>query len=171
MLIFKARFHPFHRILAFWFECLSAFVAFDTHIGCLTYIVYIDQKLRHMPETRKIDSRHESWMHKWIFDDIEKWQFRPQRIKQTAKFACLAPQYTNICKFAWFYNRTYVVCRMLDILEYGLTSQKVISKYIPLCHQLELSSFRDVSSTQFNLQTTKNVSNLAPASAMLWIRV
>ena len=46
--------------VVFWYECLSAFVAFDTLIGCLTYIVYIDQKLRHMPETRKIDSRHES---------------------------------------------------------------------------------------------------------------
>ena len=68
MLIFKARFHPFRRILAFWFECLSAFADFNRYFGCLTYIVYIDQKLPHMPETRKIDSRHESWIYKDIFD-------------------------------------------------------------------------------------------------------
>ena len=72
MLIFKARFHPFHRILAFWYECLSAFVAFDTYHCCITHMAYIDQKLRHMPETRKIVSRHESWMYKEIFDDIGK---------------------------------------------------------------------------------------------------
>ena len=71
MLIFKARFHPFHRILAFWFECLSAFVAFDTYIGCLTYIVYIDQKLRHMPSTREIVSRHESWIYKIFWWHLE----------------------------------------------------------------------------------------------------
>ena len=78
-----------------------------------------------------------------------KWQFHPQRIKQPAKFGCLAPQYTNLRKFAWFYNRTYVVCRMLDILEYGLTSQKVISKYIPLYHQrIELDTrFSEVMNT------------------------
>ena len=85
MLIFKARFNPFHRILAFWFECLSAFIAFGTCHCCITHMVYIDQKLRHMPETRKIDSRHGSWMYKWIFDDIGKWQFRPQRIKKTCQ--------------------------------------------------------------------------------------
>ncbi len=72
MLIFKARFHPFHRILAFWYECLSAFVAFDTCHCCITHMAYIDQKLRHMPETRKIVSRHEPWIYKEIFDDIRK---------------------------------------------------------------------------------------------------
>ena len=73
MLIFKARFHPFHRILAFWFDCLSAFVAFDTCHCCITHMVYIDQKLGHMPETRRIVSRHECWIYNDFFDDIGKW--------------------------------------------------------------------------------------------------
>ena len=153
----------------FWYECLRVFAAFDTCLGCLTYIVYIDKKLRHMPETWKIDSRHESWMHKEICDDIWKCQFHPQRIKQTAELGCLTSPYTNICKFAWFYNRTYIVYRMMDILEFGLISQKLISKYIPLGHQLYLSLFAVVSSTQLTYKQL-NVSNLAPASAKLWIR-
>ena len=52
MLIFKCWLHPFHHILAFWFECLRAFVAFGAYQCCITHMVYIDQKRRHVPETR-----------------------------------------------------------------------------------------------------------------------
>ena len=45
----------------------DVFAAFDTHLGCLTYIVYINQKFRHMPETGK-------------------WQLHPQHIKQPDRF-------------------------------------------------------------------------------------
>ena len=65
--VFKARFYPFHCILVFWFECLSAFAAFGIHPGCLPHIVYINHKLRHMSETRKIVSRYESWMYTYFY--------------------------------------------------------------------------------------------------------
>ena len=46
--------------------------------------------------------------------------------QQAAKLGSLTPPYTNLGKFAWFCNRTYMVYRMLDILELGLISQKLI---------------------------------------------
>ncbi len=128
------------------------------HVSGVWQILYIliktfgiDQK----PENT--DSGHESWIHKENFHYIEECQFHPQRIRHTVKWGSLVPPHTNLCTIPLFYSQTCIIHRMLDILEAGHISQKLISKHVSMDHQLWFSAFADATSTQLTYKTSLNI--------------